>query len=37
MRETFYGQSSRWSDPGDGNLYLDQAGAYYYAKLLYSF
>jgi iron complex outermembrane receptor protein len=27
LRETLYGQSSRWSDPGDGNYYLDQAGA----------
>jgi iron complex outermembrane receptor protein len=27
LRETWYGQSSRYSDPGDGNLYLDKAGA----------
>ncbi len=27
LRETFYGESSRYQDPGDGHLYLDQAGA----------
>jgi iron complex outermembrane receptor protein len=27
LRETWYGQSSRWSDPGDGNLYLEKAGS----------
>lgn len=26
LRGTWYGQTSRWSDPGDGNYYLDQAG-----------
>lgn len=27
LRGTAYGQSSRYSDPGDGNYYLDKAGA----------
>jgi iron complex outermembrane receptor protein len=27
LRETFYGPSSRYQDPGDGHLYLDRAGA----------
>ena len=26
VKESFYGQASRYSDPGDGNLYLDKAG-----------
>jgi len=27
LRETWYGQTSRFSDPGDGNYYLDKAGS----------
>ena len=27
LRETWYGQTSRFSDPGDGRYYLDKAGA----------
>lgn len=27
LRGTWYGQTSRWSDPGDGNYYLDKAGS----------
>ncbi|MES2723540.1 MAG: TonB-dependent receptor, partial [Pseudomonadota bacterium] len=27
LRETWYGQTSRYSDPGDGRYYLDKAGA----------
>ena len=26
LRESFYGQASRYQDPGDGNLYLDREG-----------
>ncbi|WP_421934901.1 TonB-dependent receptor plug domain-containing protein [Phenylobacterium sp.] len=27
LRETWYGQASRYADPGDGRYYLDKAGA----------
>jgi iron complex outermembrane receptor protein len=33
LRGTFYGPSQRWADPGDGNLYLDKAGAKLIADL----
>ena len=33
LKESFYGQASRYSDPGDGNLYLDKAGAKFITDL----
>ncbi|MBP7704707.1 MAG: TonB-dependent receptor [Caulobacter sp.] len=34
---TWYGQTSRWSDPGDGNYYLDKAGEKLITDLVVSY
>ena len=33
LKESFYGQASRYQDPGDGNLYLDQEGVKFLTDL----
>jgi iron complex outermembrane receptor protein len=37
LKETFYGQASRYADPGDGNLYLDKEGAKFLTDLEISY
>ena len=37
LKESFYGQATRYSDPGDGNLYLDKAGQKFITDLEVSY
>ena len=37
LKETLYGQASRYQDPGDGNLYLDQEGVKFLTDLEISY
>ena len=37
LKESFYGQASRYQDPGDGNLYLDREGSKFLTDLEVSY
>ena len=37
LKESFYGQASRYQDPGDGNFYLDKEGAKFLTDLEVSY